>query len=200
MLMIGVKFITDDGSRAANFTVSAGVRIGFTFKHSGGSTGDITVTVGEPVEETLPTVTTEGTTTVTLPVKSGTTGDFVGAVGLAQVGAIESGKYTLTVKMSPILSGCYIAFAKGQDEVTYFDFFDNDGNVRTDEGSATEAYVLTADYSTATVEGVDYTVTGDVRTITWTITLDLAEGDILVFANGGLSKGNITLSLEEVAE
>ncbi|MDE7086624.1 MAG: hypothetical protein K2O67_00340, partial [Clostridia bacterium] len=203
-----VDLIKDNNElHAANFTVPAGVRVEFSFKvvsEVNGST-TTTVTIGEPVEETLPTVTTDGTTELSLPAKSGTSGNFIGAVGVAQVGAIEAGKYTLTIKLNGTLRGCSVAFAKVQDvttcnEASFYNFFDNAGNVRTDEESLVEAYINTGNYNTTTVNGADYIVASTITKATWTITLDLAEGDFLVFANGGTTEAPITLSLTKVAE
>ncbi len=183
----------------ANFIAPAGVRVGFAFKISDGTTGDLTVTVGDPVELTYKTVTTEAATTLIVPAKTASSGNFTGGVAIAEVGEIESGTYKLTVKLSPTLTGGgYLAFAKNKEgDAAYNNFYDNTGNVRVDEESATEAYVSTGNFQTQTINGVDYTVNYTYNGI-WTITLDLQEGDLLLFANGTLTQGELTITLVKV--
>ena len=199
----GVEVIMNDGdfikgdSTVANFNAPAGVRIGFEFRISNGTTGDITVTVGEPVAISYPTVTTDASASVTFNAKSGSAGSYTGGVAFIQVGAIEAGTYKMTVTIPQNLcNGAYIAFGKNKEGTAYNSFYDNTDNIRLDEDSAAEAYVYTGNFQTKTVNGADYTL-NYVRA-KWTITLDLQEGDILVFANGGLTGGELTVSLEKV--
>ena len=177
VLMNNNDFIVGE-DRTVNFDGVEGEKIVFAFKN--GAAGNVTVTIGDAVEEI--------TLTPDSPVNNfSLTGHDVSVI---KVGAIEAGKYTVTIKVSAVLMQTFVCFGNGTSE-NYSDYFQANGNLAANSpadvnfmGNAMSATVLNNDK----VESATFNRT------TWTVTLNLQQGDKLVFVNSG-NTGLVNISM-----
>lgn len=167
-VLLNDKDLVTDDKTAANFTPLRPTIL--AFKSS--KTGDITVTIGDPIpeEESLPQLTTAAALTVTATGRG---------VTVVQVGKdVAAGKYTLTMTWGAGMGRAHCYFGKNISE-TYDDYYQSNGNVVS--GNPAQ---VTFQFPQATVaSGLDYQATN--KGTTWTVTLDLVAGDKLVLITAG---------------
>ncbi|MDE6867604.1 MAG: hypothetical protein K2J83_00465, partial [Clostridia bacterium] len=174
VLMNGQEFLDGD-TASANFEGVAGEKIEFAFGYT--QSGAVTVTIGEAVD--LPKITPDE------PLSAFRIEGH--AVSVLEVGDIEEGTYTITLTVPSGLMRSFVYFGKNVSE-NYEDYFLSNGNPVS--GNPAE---VSFQFPNATVlNGAPYTAT--LKTVTWTVTLDLKAGDKLVFITSSTG-GDVNVSM-----
>lgn len=171
--------IGNDAEQSANFSATAGVPVTIIF--SSATVGEYKVTIGEEILTQIMPDTPLNNHSVAAK-----------NVAVVQVGAVETGKYSLQIKVGNSLMQSIIYFGKNINP-DYNEIY----GPADKYGMGGTAEIIYQNMRITKGEGIDYECVAG-RAV-FTVTLDLQAGDKLVFAHSNTIDGVVSLTLTKAA-